>query len=326
MRGSRPLPPFAPSVLRLGRDLRMVGIDPVRKDWHRVRRGVWLETKVWERLTPEQRHAAEVHAAAQTFTRSSTMFCRSSAAAVLGMPRIDPWPRVIHILVDDEPGSGRAPGGSFGLHRHRGTVDPGVTVAGLRVTTPARTVIDLARFDALANALTAADYALRVGLCTRANLLGECLAIPRGGSGRRAARLVVDLAEAGGASPGESLSRLQMFRANLPRPVLQQDFRDARGLIGYTDFYWPHVGRRGVIGEFDGHLKYRVDPSASPHEVEETLWQEKQREDRLRKQADVARWIWPVATSLPALVRHLGEHGIRPLARNGWFDEGRLTE
>lgn len=164
MFGSKPLPPFNPSALRLGRDLRMVGVDPVRERWQRVRRGVWVESTVWEPLTPEQRHAAEVQAAARTFTRPATMFCRTSAAAVLGLPRIDPWPRVIHILVDDDPRSGRAPGGSVGLHRHRGTPDPGIVVAGLRVTAPARTILDLARFDTLANALAAADYGLRGAL------------------------------------------------------------------------------------------------------------------------------------------------------------------
>ena len=53
-------------------------------------------------------------------------------------------------------------------------------------------------------------------------------------------------------SPGESLSRVQMFLLNLPRPELQQEIRDAEGLVGVVDFGWD-----GVVGEFDGKVKYR---------------------------------------------------------------------
>lgn len=164
-----------------------------------------------------------------------------------------------------------------------------------------------------------------VELCSWADLHREYLAIPRRGCGRKNARLILDLADAGGASPGESLSRLQLFRANMPRPILLKDFRDNRGLIGYTDFYWPEAGRRGVVGEFDGHVKYKIDHARSSADVEEALWHEKKREDRLRKQCDVARWTWAVAEELPALVRYLGEHGIWPRTRNNWFDGGRPT-
>jgi hypothetical protein len=39
-------------------------------------------------------------------------------------------------------------------------------------------------------------------------------------------------------SPGESLSRVQMFRLNLPRPELQHEVRDDEGLAGVVDFWW----------------------------------------------------------------------------------------
>ena len=111
-------------------------------------------------------------------------------------------------------------------------------------------------------------------------------------------RLVADLADADSMSAGESLSRVQMFRLGVPRPRLQVPHDDDQGLIGVVDFDWL-----GVIGEFDGKLKYRVPPGASPEEAAEIVWREKKREDRLRVGSRVARWTWEVALDRDRLGR-----------------------
>ncbi len=108
-----------------------------------------------------------------------------------------------------------------------------------------------------------------------------------------------------------------MFRANLPRPRLQREYRDGQGLIGYVDFDFE-----GLIGEFDGKIKYRVPPGASPEEAGEVVWREKQREDRLRRHKPVARWVWKTARTSGALARLLINHGLRPQPRSTWFDLG----
>ena len=116
-------------------------------------------------------------------------------------------------------------------------------------------------------------------------------------------------------SAGESLSRAQMFLANLPKPELQVAHEDSAGLIGYVDFDWD-----GVVGEFDGKLKYKVPEGATPDEAAEILWQEKQREDRLRRRDNrVARWVWADAMRPKSMVTILGEQGIRPRPRSVWF-------
>jgi len=102
--------------------------------------------------------------------------------------------------------------------------------------------------------------------------------------------LVIDLADGDSMSAGESLSRVQMFRLGLPRPRLQAKHEDEQGLIGYVDFDWD-----GVIGEFDGKLKYRVPADADPSEAAEIVWREKKREDRLRAHSEVVRWTWDIA-------------------------------
>lgn len=314
--------PFDPGHLRLGTDLRRAGIDPGVAGWHRVRRGVWIERDVWLGLSSEQCHAAVVHAAALTFTSEvPAVFCATSAAALLGLPRITPWPTGVEILADADPDRRRrSRGGSHSVCRRHHPCAVTTSVAGLNLTPAARVVVDLARFDLPENALAAADQALRLELCTRADLAREVAALDTRARGVSAARLILDLADGRAMSAGESLSRLQMFRLNLPRPELQIEFRDSAGRIGFTDFCWRHRPSRPLVGEFDGRLKYKVADGASPGEAGETVWQEKRREDRLRKQADVVRWTYDVARDKFRLGAHLAEYGIRPVARNLWFD------
>lgn len=303
--------PFDPGLLRRGRDLRATGLEPARDGaWLHVRHGVWVPAASWAGLTPEQRHAALVHATSTCLGRDDPVFALSSAAAVWGLPRIDPWPDAVSVLV----GSAHRGRGSSAVRPHVGRPDPGTERGGVLVTSPARTVVDLARTGSLANAVAAADHALRHGLCTRDDLVAECAAVAPRVRGRRTAQLVVALADGLAMSPGESLSRVQMFLLNLPRPRLQEKVFDDEGRIGTVDFGWD-----GVVGEFDGKVKYRVPPGADPEEAGETVWREKNREDRLRRCRRVARWTWAVAMDRQRFGRLLAKHGIHSQPANTWF-------
>ncbi|KGN36494.1 hypothetical protein [Knoellia subterranea] len=190
-----------------------------------------------------------------------------------------------------------------------------VLVNGVQVTSPARTVVDLGRYESLQDAVAAADYCLRHHLCTRADLADELALVPAGAPGRARARTAVELADGLSMSPGESFSRVQMFRLNLPRPRLQVAFHDDAGHIGDADFWWE-----GVIGEFDGRSKYNIPSGAMQSEAGRVLWAEKQREDRLRRLAEVARWVWSDLTQPKRLLTILGEKGIVPERRSTWID------
>ena len=96
-----------------------------------------------------------------------------------------------------------------------------------------------------------------------------------------------------------------MYLLNLPRPELQKKMSDKDGLIGYVDFGWERV-----VGEFDGKVKYRVPTGDDPTEAGEVVWLEKRREDRLRRQSEVARWTWAVAMNQRRLGALLASHGI----------------
>ena len=235
--------PFDPGLLRLAPDLRRVGIDPGRAGWHHVRHGVWVERPAWAALTPEQRHAALVHATDLVCRKPGQhVFALESAAAVWGLPRIEPWPSHVTVLA-----TGPRTRGSRLLRVHVGAPADAVLVSGIRLTGVARTVVDLARTGSLASGLSAADHALRHGLCTRSELSDAAAGVPARVKGRPSGLLVADLADARAMSPGESLSRAAMFGLNLPRPDLQVVVRDEDGVAGVADFGWP-----GVVGEFDG--------------------------------------------------------------------------
>jgi hypothetical protein len=122
-------------------------------------------------------------------------------------------------------------------------------VDGMRVTTPARTALDLARrydidiavsaIDALAQAveLKPADIELLVDRYT-------------GGRGLRAARAALDLVDGGAQSPKETWLRLLLMRAGFPRPQTQIAVRNEWGWAeAYLDMGWEDIK---VAAEYDG--------------------------------------------------------------------------
>ena len=146
---------------------------------------------------------------------------------------------------------------------------------GIAVTSPARTVIDLARRMPFRHAVVTADSALRKGLVTRLALesvLADCAGWP----GIVAARFAVAFADERSESALESLSRAVMHEHGLPPPELQVRIGPFR-----VDFEWD-----GVVGEADGAKKYDgSEPQA--------LLREKRRQERLEQMGlTVVRWDW----------------------------------
>ncbi len=312
MLGKAPPPPFDPALLRPTDALARAGVDPARAGWRHVRRGFWVDEVVWSTLTPEQRHAALVHATDLACHEPGRhVYVLASAAAVWGMPRVEPWPEHVTVLA-----TGPRTRGSSRIHIHVGVPTDGVSVHGVRVSAPARTAVDLARTGSLPTALAAADHGLRHGLFTHEELLEAAAAVPPRVRGRPTAWVVARLADGRSMSAGESLSRAQMYLLGLPRPELQVPLEDAKGAFGLGDFGWP-----GVVGEFDGRLKYRVPEGADPEEAVAVVWNEKRREDRIRRFSGLARWVWAEALRPTVLAEILAEQGVRPDPRARWFDD-----
>ena len=161
-------------------------------------------------------------------------------------------------------------------------------VDGHVATSLLRTVVDLACTLPLADGVAVGDGALRLGATPLdlGTVLGEIGARRGIGTARRALELLDPRSE----SYGESISRVLLLERGLPAPDPQLLVRDEGGhVVARADFAWPSLG---VIGEFDGRVKYgrELAPGQDPVEM---LWKEKIREDLLRDLGwQVVRWIW----------------------------------
>ncbi len=160
---------------------------------------------------------------------------------------------------------------------------------GMRVTTAARTVIDLAReLDFRAGVVTA-DSALHAKLTSTGELeviLADC-ARWRGVS--RAAE-VVAFADRLAESVLESIARVVFRDVGLPPPELQVWAGDEE-IVGRVDFLWR---RFRTVAEVDGLLKY-ADPTRAIQQLE--------RDKRLRDAGyEVVHFTWQDITEQPTYV------------------------
>ena len=141
-------------------------------------------------------------------------------------------------------------------------------LAGLRLTTPARTAIDLAAELDLPEALMLLDCVARraaAGYLVSQHLRGSIsdrvmtaalrplrqAQVVRPHWNRRASRALA-LTDPRRESPGESLSFGEIAAAGLPLPECQAPLETDRG-VKWLDFDWPEFG---VSGECHGAIKY----------------------------------------------------------------------
>lgn len=91
-------------------------------------------------------------------------------------------------------------------------------------------------------------------------------------------------------SVGESVSRVLIAELGFAPPELQIEFRLPDGRLARADFYWPEAG---LVGEFDGEVKYSRAQDLTGLDPADAVIAEKRREDGLRALGHgVARWGW----------------------------------
>lgn len=114
-------------------------------------------------------------------------------------------------------------------------------IGGMRVTTPARTALDLACRYPLGKAVAAIDALARATHLKIADV--ELLADRyRGRRGIRKARKVLDLVDPGAESPRETWLRLLVIRNGFPRPQTQIPVYDEYGaLVAVLDMGWEDI-------------------------------------------------------------------------------------
>ncbi len=122
-------------------------------------------------------------------------------------------------------------------------------VDGIRLTTPARTALDLGRHLTRDDAVARLDALARATGVSAADV--ESLLVRyRGSRGVRGARDAIALVDAGGESPKETWLRLLVHDAGLPKPKAQ--FKVHNGdhyALAYLDLAW---GEYKVAVEYDG--------------------------------------------------------------------------
>lgn len=299
---------------------RRVESDGIRRaaargDYVRVAPAAYLDTARWRALDADGRFRAFLVGMA-TGMREDTVFSHRSAAFMLKISMLGRWPSRVETTAPPAPG-GRS---STNVRRYGAPLrdDEIVELAGFRVTSPARTVADLARTATFADAVAAADSALhrkrRGGpLLTLEELHAEA-------DSQKERKGFVRLgAVAGFATPlsdsvRESQSRVLIHELGFPPPVLQQSWYDSLGRIGDSDFWWPD---HDLVGEYDGHTKYIKPEYLRGRTPGQTVEDEKRREDRIRATGQkVTRWQTEHLTRA-GLARKLAEAGLPQAFRLG---------
>ena len=157
---------------------------------------------------------------------------------------------------------------------------------GLRVTTVARTVIDVARTSSFRAGVVTADSALRTKQTSNEELraiLAMCSRWP----GVTQATAVVDFADMLSESALESIARVVFRESGLPPPQLQA-WVGGDERIGRVDFLWKQFN---TIVEVDGALKY-ADPDRARQQL--------RRDAKLRQAGfEVLHFTWWEITQTP---------------------------
>lgn len=200
--------------------------------------------------------------------RPSLIFCLQTAAHLLGQPLLRSGDSPMHAY--DRHANRK---GDLIIHESRVPDDHIVEISGLRVTSPLRTALDLARGLPLVEGLIPLDAALRAAIVEATSdsaipddvkvesasqqlaarqAAGDVLATMRHLHGARHARQALSLASPLAESPAESASRAHLLLAGIVPLALQERVVDADGFERRLDFLLA----RGLAGEVDGFVKY----------------------------------------------------------------------
>ncbi|KQO48006.1 MULTISPECIES: hypothetical protein [unclassified Frigoribacterium] len=303
--------------LRSGRDDHELRRRARVDELVRLAPGTYLSAETWVAADPRQRHALRVRAVVGRLT-SDIVVSHESALALNGFPLLGRRPERVHV-VDRRRASTLT---SSTLVRHAADLGAADLISrwGMPTVVPLRAALDVARTRDLRGGLVVIDHGLRSQAFDR-TAAGAHLEARGSHRGTRVATLALALADPLSESAGESLSRAGMFEAGLARPVLQKRFHDDDGLIGRVDFWWPCCG---VVGEFDGLVKYLGRTERRGRTPEQVVVDEKLREDRIRALPGVrgfARWLWDDALTHRPMLDKLARAGLAGCTHGEWSAE-----
>jgi Transcriptional regulator, AbiEi antitoxin/Protein of unknown function (DUF559) len=260
-----------------------------RGDLLRLGRGVYASAaRARELMTKAGGDELLKIAAAAAVTGPDAVVSHQSAAA---LHRIDLLGRTYPLVALTRP-AGRGWHGRPGIRLHAAPLPPEHVTAevGMLLTTPARTVIDLARVLDFRGGVIAADSALRRKLTSREELRAVLAAVPLRSGVSRAAE-VVEFADGLAESPLESIARVAFRDGGLAPPALQVWLGGTTEPAARVDFYWR---KYRTIAEADGNIKYN-DPLRASAQL--------RRDSVLRADGfEIVHFGWQEITENPAFV------------------------
>ena len=244
------------------------------REWHRVRRGAYTSGRLWETLSPEDRHRVLCRAVLLTVHPSSVLTHVSSGiewgAETWGFDLDE-----VHLTRTD----GKCGRKEAGLVHHRGRLSEAevVLLNGVRVSAAARSVAETCTIAGVEPSLTVANSLLHQGQVDMDELSGQT-ALTRWWPRSLTTELVRRLADPRIESVAESRAFHLFWREHLPRPEPQVEVYDETGrLVGRVDFAWAD---HGAFAEMDGKLKY-LTMRREGETLEEFLLREKRREEQI---------------------------------------------
>jgi hypothetical protein len=255
--------------------------------WVRLRTGVFVTAAdLAEVEATGRRPGLDALAVTTSLARPSAVLSGSTAAWVWGFPRPRSAAAVVQLT---EPHRWRR--GRGWVMTQAALPDGETTVRGAyRVTTAARTVVDVARSWPEVDAVAAVDAALLRGLASREELAAVLAAQSRVAGIPRSVRAVA-LSDGRAESWLETYGRLVFGALGLPPFVPQVELWVDGAVLKVVDGWYPEAA---VAIEFDGRVKYRRPRYGRT--PEEELWREKRAEDTVRSLG--VRFVRPAAEDL----------------------------
>lgn len=245
-------------------------------EWHRLRRGAYVATAVWQQADELQRHGLLATAVVKQ-ARTEVVLSHVSALPAYDAPLWNLRLDLVHVTRTDR----RAGRHEAGVRQHQGVLIPGDVIEwqGLKVTSPTRTALDITTVAGTEESLCVVNHLLHTGLTTLEEMARRYESMSRNPYTLRT-DLVMRLAEPRMESVGESRSHFLFWRHGLPAPQPQFVVRDLLGReVARLDFAWPEYG---VWLEFDGREKYTKYLRQGESTTAAVL-REKRREDRVRE-------------------------------------------
>ncbi|MGH3959857.1 DUF559 domain-containing protein [Mycobacterium sp.] len=212
--------------------------------------------------------------AAWLWSGKEAVVAGSSAAALLGAKWVDP--QTPAELITDR----KRPPPLIITRNETLLAGETTTVAGVRVTSPARTAFDLGRRRGFETAVIRIDALARATGVT-VDDVQRLIGAHRGARGMKQLRRVLPLVDAGAESPQETRTRLVLIAGGLPRPQTQIVVGNYRIDIGWEEW---------LVGvEYDGPQHW-TDPSIRANDIDRTVKLERRGWRLVRVSSELLRY------------------------------------